>query len=278
MSVRVPARARHHGLALALVCASVAACATAPATAPAILLLGEVHDNPDGHRQRFEQLRTRVDAGWRPAIAMEQFDRDKQAVLTDAQASCPDADCIIAKAGNPKSWQWPLYWPVIALAQRYKLTLLAANLSRADAGLVMKGGLAAALDPATIAAFRLGEPLPAGLVAAQEAEIIAAHCGQLPPQMAPGMALAQIARDVWMTKTVIDHRQAVVLLAGNGHVRRDIGVGRWLGTGAAASSEAYLEASSNERAAYDIVHPIAPHQRPDPCTAMGKIGAPATVN
>lgn len=244
----------------------LAGCAFAP---PRVLLLGEVHDNADGHQLRYARLRTLVDAGLRPAIAMEQFDRDKQAALSEAQASCPDADCVIAKAGGGKGWNWDYYRPVIELALRYKLPLLAANVSRADARRVAAGGLGAALDAPTIAAFGLAQPLPAGLLAAQEREIAASHCGQLPPSIIPGMALAQVARDVWMAKTVADHAEGVVLLAGNAHVRRDIGAGRWL-RGFAVSSEAYLEKGVAIAPAFDVVHLVAPQARADPCATMLK--------
>ena len=50
-----------------------------------IWLLGEVHDNPDAHRARFQLIEAQVKAGWRPAIAMEQFDREHQGLLRTAQ-------------------------------------------------------------------------------------------------------------------------------------------------------------------------------------------------
>ena len=56
----------------------IAGCSTLPAysagEAP-LWLLGEVHDNPAGHQQRFDWLRQQVEQGWRPVIALEQFDR-----------------------------------------------------------------------------------------------------------------------------------------------------------------------------------------------------------
>jgi uncharacterized iron-regulated protein len=60
---------------------------------PQVLLLGEVHDNAQGHKLRYELLRQRVEAGWRPAIVMEQFDRENQDLLDKAQkaASTPSA-------------------------------------------------------------------------------------------------------------------------------------------------------------------------------------------
>jgi hypothetical protein len=38
-----------------------------------VWLMGEVHDNPDAHAYRLRDLRVAIDAGWRPAILMEQF-------------------------------------------------------------------------------------------------------------------------------------------------------------------------------------------------------------
>ena len=67
----------------------------APESNPQVLLLGEIHDNAQGQRQRYAELRKRVDAGWRPAIAMEQFDRESQPQLDEAQKGCVDAACVI---------------------------------------------------------------------------------------------------------------------------------------------------------------------------------------
>ena len=86
-----PSRARRSALPTLAAALLLAACAapTGPtrgldAVAPRVLLLGEVHDNPDGHARRYAWLEARVDAGWRPTIAMEQFDRDRQADLDRA--------------------------------------------------------------------------------------------------------------------------------------------------------------------------------------------------
>lgn len=264
-------------------------CATAPSLQNSntvadgtILLLGEVHDNPDGHQQRFDALQKRVVAGWRPAIAMEQFDRENQSQLSQqlsqAQAECKDADCIISKVGG-KRWEWPLYRPVIQLALDYKLPLLAANLSRSDAGKLMREGYAAVLDTATIQAYRLDQPLPAAIIDGQRHAMEAGHCGKMPDDIVPGMVRAQVARDVWMAKVITDHAatgKGVVLLAGNGHVRNDLGVPQWLPANLRGrmQSHGYLEADDNASPSvsaskqYDITHVIQPHVRPDPCKTI----------
>jgi uncharacterized iron-regulated protein len=49
--------------------------------------LGEVHDNPTVHAQRFEFIEKLLSKNFKPVIAMEQFDRDNQAALDLAMNS-----------------------------------------------------------------------------------------------------------------------------------------------------------------------------------------------
>lgn len=259
------------GLALAACAPKSAPKAAAAPAAARILLMGEVHDNPDGHRQRYEDLRREVEAGWRPAIVMEQFDRENQAALTSAQAECKDADCVIKAAGGER-WEWPLYKPVIDMALEYRLPLIAANVSRADLRKLIAKDFSAALDADTMGQFKLDQPLPADLAKTQGQAIVDGHCGQFPQEMVPGMVNAQVARDVWMAKQLAAHSASgAVLIAGNGHVRKDVGVPRWLSGVSTITPvvHGYIEkAEPGEEASYDVVHLITPHERPDPCASM----------
>ena len=257
-------------LALAL---TLAGCQHAtPTAAPAstdLLLLGEVHDSMAGHAARAAMLRTRIEAGWRPAIAMEQFDTGQQAALDAAVRDCADAECVVKKVAPEKSsWTWAYYTPVIALAREYKLPLRAANLSRGDASKIVKGGFAAALSPELVARYQL-DALPAALLTAQETEVRDSHCGALPESMVSPMAKAQIARDVVMAETMRMHATTgVVLIAGNGHVRKDIAVPFWLRRdGMAPRAVGFLEPTS-DAAAFDDVECIPATERPDPCAGF----------
>jgi uncharacterized iron-regulated protein len=252
-------------LALALAGCRHATLADTPASSQ-VLLLGEVHDNMAGHAARVDLLRARIEAGWRPVIAMEQFDSGQQAALDAAMRDCVDAGCVVAKVAPAKSgWTWPYYTPVIALAMQYKLPLRAANLSRADASKIVKGGFAAALPPELIARYQL-DALPASLLAAQETEVRDSHCGALPEAMVAPMAKAQIARDVVMAETMRTHAATgVVLIAGNGHVRNDIAVPFWLRRdGLTPRAVGFLEPAS-DASAFDEAHRIPVTERPDPC-------------
>ena len=237
---------------------------------PQVLLLGEVHDNADGHKLRYEQLRQRVEAGWRPAIAMEQFDREQQALLNKAQQDCRDAQCVILVMQSPR-WDWQQYKPVIDLALHYQLPLVAANLSRADASKVVRDGLASSFDADTIAAYKLKDALPDDIVQGQRKEIMAGHCGMLPDEMVPGMVNAQIARDIWMAKLVrAQQPRDVVLIAGNGHVRKDVGVPRWLAAVApklTVRSIGYVEQAPGQ-GEFDTHVKIAAKQRTDACAGL----------
>ena len=249
----------------------------------AVVLLGEVHDNAGQHRLRLAVLRRAFAAGWRPAIAMEQFDRERQADLERARRERPgDASHIIALATSPSSasgsgWNWDFYRPFVELALEYDVPLVAANLSNADTGKVARAGYGAVFAEATLAVLGLNAAIPPELQAAQEREIDTGHCHALPQSLWPAMVRAQFARDAVMAAVLREHAlHGVVLLAGNGHVRRDIGVPRWLGATerARAFSVGYLEGDGAPAPVmyFDAVVWTDAAPRPDPCAELMKRG------
>ncbi len=247
----------------------------------AIVLLGENHDNAEHHRLRLEVLRRAFAAGWRPAIAMEQFDYEWQADIDHARRQQPrNAQHIIDIASPPVgvrggTWNWSYYQPFIELALEYGVPLAGANLSTADTGKVMRGGYASVFDAAAMQSLGLDIPAPADLQSAQQREMDDGHCNALPPSALPGMARGQMARDAVMASVLARHvPRGVVLIAGNGHVRRDIGVPRWLSPALRARtlSVGYLEPGTpaSLTASFDAVVRTVASARPDPCAAFKK--------
>lgn len=230
------------------------------------VLLGEVHDNAAAQQQRLAALTRALAQGWRPAIAMEQFDRERQADIDRARRERPrDADHLIAQAGGD-AWQWPLYRPVVALALQYDLPLVAANLSRADAGKIVRGGLDGLFSADERHKLGLAGALPTDLVTAQTAVLDRGHCGNFPKAMLPGMLAAQAARDAVMAQALRPYAgRGAVLIAGNGHVRRDVGVPRWLGGDAGqAVSIGYVE-NPPSQGEFDMAVVVPAVERNDPC-------------
>ncbi len=194
-----------------------------------IVLLGEVHDNAAQHALRAAALRRILEKGARPAIVFEQFDRDRQSDIDRARRERPrDADHVISRAKSDSGWRWNDYRPLIALALEYDLPIVAGNLSRKDAMRVATSGWSAALDARTVAELEL-DALRDDFLRKHVDAIAAGHCNRLPTESLVPTAHAQIARDIVMARAIEPYLdRGVVLLAGNGHVRRDIGVPHWL--------------------------------------------------
>jgi len=148
---------------------------------------------------------------------------------------------------------------------------VAANVSRAEARRVIQLGLGpTGYQP----------EVPADINAAQASEIEASHCGQVDAGMAARLADAQIARDQFMARQLKAFAErGAVLLAGNGHVRSDIGVPRWLSPGLRARSHVvgYLETGEllgqPGAVPFDETIFAAPQPRPDPCAGMAPVTA-----
>ena len=224
------------------------------------VILGESHDNPEHHRL---QKRTLQSLPGVRALAMEQFDSEHQAAIDAAQARQADAEAI-ADAGrfDRKGWNWPLYRPLVELAVERGWPIIAANLSRSEARRIVANPGLSALPPAPSVTRQL------------ERDIAESHCGERPqPKLLAGMVEAQRARDARMASLM---KGRTVLITGNGHARRDVGVPLYL-NGPGLLSVAFLEAEPGKttpreylrdfysEASFDFVWFTARHPRADPC-------------
>lgn len=249
-------------------------CATGPAPLPLqqpVVLLGEVHDNAAGHRLRLQAFEALLATGARPALVLEMFDRGDQPVIDAARARQPrpDAAALVAEVlaarpgGAPSGggWQWAFYQPFIDRALQHGLPLVAANVGRTEARAVMRDGLAA---------HGFDADVPEAVLATLGAGIEASHCGQVDGAMARRMALAQVARDQQMARALEAHAaRGAVLLAGNGHVRTDIGAPRWLSPATRARAEAIgVVEAGDTRAPYDRRVEVPAQPRSDPCAGL----------
>ena len=245
-----------------------------------LVLLGEVHDNPHHHRLRFESLKMAVEGGYRPALLMEQFDRERQPEIDRARREKPRDAAHLIEQVAPKpmrpggaGWNWSFYQPFVQLALDYDLPLIAANASRADLMRVSRESVGSLFSPAERARLGLDRPVAADLQAAQEREIATSHCNALPATALGPMARAQVARDAFMALKLVENAQrGAVLIAGNGHVRTDIGAPRWLPPGQ-GFSVGYLETSATPTDGgrrYELTVVTAAATRSDLCEAFIK--------
>lgn len=240
-----------------------------------VLLLGEVHDNPQIHRLRAWLLSRLVDSGRRPAVAFEQIDLEHNDAVRDCQRRGCDADAVAA-AVNWSASAWPpfaLYRPIFEVVLSQGLEIRAANPGR-DA--VRRLALGETEPDATLRA--LNDSRSAAARAALEQTLLDSHCGMLPESALPGMVLAQTARDQAMAES-LQGDGAQVLMAGNGHITAS--AVPWvldrLGDTRSRLSIAWVEVEDAVTDLHkavaaapqaDVVWWTARAQRPDPCAAF----------
>lgn len=197
-----------------------------------LLVLGEVHDNPDHHRLQAREVRAVAAAGRTPALAFEMLSTPVQARLDAAQAAPGVTADGIAEAVEWSKGGWPeftLYRPIFEAGLAARLRLVAANLSRPAAREVMKQGVGTLPDDTRAWLGRAPSPTPAELEELRK-EMAEDHCGELPESLVKPLVLAQRARDAELAvRTAAAGRErGAILVAGDGHARHDRGVPAWL--------------------------------------------------
>ncbi len=177
-----------------------------------VLLLGEQHDADDHQRLQRAVVLALAQRGQLAALALEMATQGRS---TGALAA--DADEAAVRAAlqwNESGWAWARYGPVVMAAVRQGVPVLGANLPREAMRTAM-------------ADTRLDGHLAPSLLEQQREGIRSGHCLLLPESQIAPMTRIQIARDAAMANTVESARvpgKTVLLVAGGGHVRRDIGV------------------------------------------------------
>jgi uncharacterized iron-regulated protein len=240
-----------------------------------IVLLGEVHDNPVDHALRGALLT--AFSGQRPAVVFEQFaDRDTP---IPPRASDQSVEAWLDASGFDRTgWRWPLHAPVVNAAIAHARSLWGANLSREELMPVVREGASAVRAP--IRRLMDQAPLDSAAAAAMDSTLQVSHCGQLPQSMIAGMRTAQVARDAAMARALLlagadSGQRPEWLMAGNGHVQRDLGVPRILRAAvprARVLAVGLLEREADgalpaaaERRGYDLVIVTPRTPREDPC-------------
>lgn len=232
-----------------------------------VVILGEVHDNPEHHANQ-----ARAVAALQPrALVFEMLTPDA-AARTPADRS--DAPALAAALGWEGSG-WPdfaLYHPIFLAAP--KARIFGGEVPRDQARLALAQG-AAAVFGADAAAYGLDQPLPADGARAREDEQFAAHCGAMPRTMMPGMIEAQRLRDAVLARAVLQAMAAtggpVAVVTGSGHARKDRGIPAALANAALGLSVlaiGQLEADPGTDAPFDLWLVTDPVPRDDPCDAF----------
>ncbi len=179
-----------------------------------IVLLGELHDNASHHALR-GQLIGRI-AGARTTVVAEHLPAPARVLLGEALLG------DLESAGfSAEGWGWPLHQSLFEGIRSRSLPLAGGNLPKGFSRQLMKKG-EGALPPPLDEAHRKS-PLSADATRQLDADLVSGHCGKLPERYLAPMRLVQRATDLSMANALLENRPSI-LVAGNGHVRKDYGV------------------------------------------------------
>lgn len=233
-----------------------------------IVILGEVHDNPEHHLTQAEAIIALTPS----AIVYE--------MLTPEKASLLSPSTNVTGEELPDLLEWTQSgWPPFEL---YAPVFTAYPPADVFGGLVTRDAAKVAISEGVVAAFGgdaelygLTEPLVPEDQAAREAYQAEAHCGELPEEMLPGMVDVQRLRDAVLAREVLTAMERtggpVVLITGNGHARKDWGVPAYLrlvDPGLRVYTLGQGEGDAPPDGEFDAVTSAAPPQREDPCAVF----------
>lgn len=258
-------------LAAGAACAEVSTDHIARIKAADVVLLGEVHDNPEHHLGQ-ARLITQI----APKAVVFEMLSPEQAEQVNAD-SRDDLDTLGQKIGWAEAG-WPdfaLYRPVFeALGQT---PVVGAALPRDRVRAAFDEGAAALMGPQA-GLYGLDAPLPTAEQKARTELQFTAHCEAMPMAMMGGMVEAQRLRDAHFSATTLKalatHGAPVVVITGNGHARKDWAMPALIGRAApetAVHVVGFVEPPANaDDPRYDTTIVTAPADRPDPCAAFNK--------
>lgn len=184
-----------------------------------VVLLGEQHDAAEHqHIHQHVVARLAVD-GKLGALALEMAEAGRSTAALKSNST--QLQVQEALGWNNKSWPWAAYGPAVMVAVKAGVPVLGANLPAAQ----MRSAMADT---------QLDTRLPGAALTAQQQSIRAGHCNLLPEGQISPMTRIQVARDISMARTIEQAAlpgKTVVLLAGSGHVNRELGVPQHLPEG-----------------------------------------------
>ena len=230
-----------------------------------IVLLGELHDNRLHHALR-GQLIAHLAGKGRTVVAEHLPQGGPVSFVSDTRAD------LVAAGFDPAGWDWPTHEKLYEQIRASGTPLVGGNLPREQSRQIFMQGVTALPDrmAQTYEKSRLGADAEKTL----NRDLIDGHCGKLPDRYQSRMRFAQRITDITLAHTLLDYRPAV-LVAGNGHVRKDYGVPQVIAATAPQLrqiSVGFIESSADSReliqslgGQYDVVWLTERTERKDPC-------------
>ncbi|MDB5966705.1 MAG: putative iron-regulated protein [Polaromonas sp.] len=204
--------------------ASATAARIDPLLPTEVLILGEQHDAQQHQEIEQQVVALLASRGVLAALVLEMADTG--ASTASLRSSSTEQQVQSALKWDDRGWPWAAYGPAVMTAVRAGVPVLGGNLPR---GKVQASMADAAFDV----------QLPGPALKAQQQLIRSGHCNLLPESQITPMTRVQVARDISMAAALAQAvlpGKVVVLLSGNGHADRTLGVPQHLQAGISSRS------------------------------------------
>ncbi len=233
-----------------------------------VLVLGEIHDNPEHHR-----IQAEVVSKLRPAaIVFEMIPQEREAEVNALRAQGASREALeTALAWEESGWpDFALYAQILEAAPQAQI--FGAGQPIADVRRAMLEGAAGVFGP-DASIYGLDVPLSEEDQAEREAHQAAAHCEALPDDLLPGMVEAQRFRDAGLADAALWARimtgeGQVVVITGSGHADRVTGMPAMIELAdpeTTVVSIGMFEDGTSADENYDAVLSAPAPSRSDPC-------------
>ena len=252
------------------------------------VMLGETHDNIKHHEDHGWVISELNQKGLNISVALEMVTKDQANAINNSKDRTTDSvmDTLEeAKIG----WEYKKYYrPVFDSIVKANIKIYPADLDKPTMMKVVREGKENAPD--ALKTLLKNNQLSDEDREALKKEIEGTHCGMINDEMTKAMMLGQTIRDAAMANNLFalknGETQAVVLISGSGHIRKDRGAPMYLKSidkTALITSIAWLEVDEDttdpkiyatpwgrEVLPFDYVVFTPTADRPDPCEEMKK--------
>lgn len=187
------------------------------------LLIGEKHDNPD-HHQIQQRLLNQLLQRKNTRIVFEMLDNEQNAALDQLTPADNLAQIKSKLNWNDPGWNWSDYGPLIQSAVQQQSEIRSGNIARSQLQDIYRNGPASVV---TSDRFRSFSSVTQEVRDTIQQQVYESHCKTMPLEHMTPMVNIQIARDASMASAMINmfsDKQHAILIAGNFHSRKDLGV------------------------------------------------------
>ncbi|WP_432474423.1 ChaN family lipoprotein [Amphritea sp. HPY] len=187
------------------------------------LLIGEKHDNPD-HHQIQQRLLSQLLQRKNTRIVFEMLDNEQNTALDKLTASDNLAQIKSKLNWSDSGWSWSDYGPLIQSAAQQQSEIRSGNIARPQLQEIYRNGPASIV---TSDRFRSFSSVTQEVRNTIQQQVYESHCKTMPLEHMTPMVNIQIARDASMASAMTNElsgEQYAILVAGNFHSRKDLGV------------------------------------------------------